>query len=162
MGILHLLRTITVWQMIHQCHLSGRSWQESYRQGSHSSPRLPSLGSHVLVSMTTCKPLAMLATSMWEMSTREWLWKLAFDTPPSRQSSPFRGGGVQNSPNPSHKHRGRCIASINIPLWLSRCQFYCAWAIRFSTLTSQLHCLHSNGKEKRRSNTANRHKIGWK
>ena len=74
--------------MIRQCHLSGRSWQESYRQGSHSSPRSPSLGSHALVSMTTCKPLATLATSQWEMSAREWLWKLAFDTPCSTALPP--------------------------------------------------------------------------
>lgn len=68
--------TITVWQMAHQGHLSEVSWQESYKEGSHLSPCLPSLGCHTSVSMTTRKPL----TLQWEMATQEQLWKLAFDT----------------------------------------------------------------------------------
>lgn len=68
--------TITVWQMAHQGHLSEAGRQESYKEGGHLSPCLPSLGCHASVSMTTCKPL----TLQWELATQEQLWKLAFDT----------------------------------------------------------------------------------
>lgn len=67
--------TITVWQMAHQGHLSEAGRQESYKEGGHLSPCLPSLGCHASVSMTTRKPLNL----QWEMATQEQLWKLAFD-----------------------------------------------------------------------------------
>lgn len=67
--------TITVWQMAHQGHLSEAGRQESYKEGSHLSPCLPSLGCHASVSMTTRKLLIL----QWEMETKEQLLKLTFD-----------------------------------------------------------------------------------
>lgn len=56
--------TITVWQIAHQGHLSEAGRQESYKEGGHLSPCLPSLGCHASVSMTTRKPLNL----QWEMA----------------------------------------------------------------------------------------------
>ncbi len=84
--------TITVWQMVHQRHLSEGAWQESYTQGGHSSPACLLLGTMLQYPWQHASrlPRATLLDERWHprAALEISLWH---PTPPTRS---------QKHPNP--------------------------------------------------------------